>query len=229
MHRRLALLSALLLLSPLAHADVVIEETIDGPGIKGAIRFRVKGDKARVDMPGPNGSSMSSYVDAVTGEATTLNHVDRTAIKTNFLETARLATEKKKAAGQSTDPVVPVKTGKTDRIGSWNADEYVADVNGTKLSVWVSTDVPNWASLKKQMAPFQKATGAGSFDPSTFAAPGYIVKTETISINRKVTIRLFSAEERPVNEADLVIPGGYKIVPLPTPPPAAPAAPALPK
>ena len=220
MHRTLVITAALLF-STLARADVVIEQTIDGPGLKGVLRYRVKGDKARVDLPGPGGAALSSYIDAATGESTTVNQQSKTAMKTNFLEIARLAAERKKAAGQSTDPVIPVKTGRTDRIGAWNAEEYAADVNGTKLSVWLSTDLPNWASLKKQMAPFQKAAGAGSFDPSSFAAPGYIVKTETISGDRKVTTRLFSAEERPVDDAELTVPAGIKVLP----PPAA-AAPA---
>ena len=65
-------LSALLLT---VKADVVLVQTLDSAMVKGEVVMKVKGDKARTDMPAGVMGNMTVLMDAKAGETVTMMHL----------------------------------------------------------------------------------------------------------------------------------------------------------
>src|SRR4051812_48602043 len=95
------LLSALALIlaaSLTAQADVVIEQKIESAMTNGSMIMKIKGDQARVDIPGPMGQ-MSVIMNVKTGEMTTLMHAQKMVMKSNLNDIKGQTEAAQKAAG----------------------------------------------------------------------------------------------------------------------------------
>jgi hypothetical protein len=227
----------LVLVASLAHADIVIEQKMESAVINGNVTMKVKGDQARMDMPNPLGGNVTTLMNFKNGDMVTLMHQQKMAMKMNLSDV-----KKQQEAGQKALGVDPAKmekpkaTGKTEKIGEYNADIYEISQGGMQATLWVAKDFPNAQAIKDQMMKLSSSIGGAGFDPSKIDVPGMVVKSEVNTPVGKMTVTLVRAKEETVDDSEFKQPEGYQEMKMPTmppaaapAPPAAPAAPASPK
>jgi hypothetical protein len=201
----------------LARADLVVEQKIESPFVNGNTVTKIKGDNLRTDSPMPGGGSVSTIINAATGDATSLMHAQKMAMKMNLNAMQKQA--QAAAGGAKTEPVKPKATGQTEKVGQYNAEIYEVTVNGQAVRMWSAKDYPNAKALKDQLNKIAKATSGGMYDPSQFEVPGIVVKTEINTPQGKVTTTLTGIREEAVADTEFQTPAGYQSMDMPKLPP----------
>ncbi len=226
--KRTAVLASLLLATALARADIVVEQKMESAMMNGNITMKVKGDKARMDMPSPAGGSQTMIFNNASGEITTLMHAQKMAMKMNFNAIKAQAEAQQKAAG--IDPATmeaPKATGTKEKVGQWDTEIYSYQVGPSKGRLWVAKDYPNGKAINDQINAVSAKMAAGGLDPTKLNVPGMVVKTEMETPGGKFTTTLVKATEQDVPESEFVMPADYKEMSLPSAP-ATPATPTTP-
>ena len=212
--KKLFILTPLLLAAAFAQADVTIEQKIESPVINGTTTTKVKGDLMRVDTPMPGGAgTVTMIIDLAKGKSTTLMAAQKMAM------TADLTAVKEAAqalAGDASKTEPPKPTGKSEKVGAWNADIYEFTAAGSTFKLWVAKDFPNGAAIKAQMDKLSKATVGAGVDLSKFNLPGMTVKTEMNGPQMKMTSTVVSVKEGPVADSEFTVPSDYQVMQLPT-------------
>lgn len=228
MKRSLLLLAFLSTLAA-ARADLIIEQKMESTFQNGNMTMKVKGDKIRTDMNAGAAGDISSIVDLTSGDALTLMHAQKMAMKTSGAQTKQAMEAMKKQIGAGADGKVPsnkpTATGKTEKVGTYNAEVYTwINPTGT-YTFWVTKDYPNYAKIKDQLDKLNKAASAGmgqGMGPDYGALPGMAVKTMIETSGQKITTTLVSVKEETVDPAVFEAPKGYQQMDQPALPPAAP-------
>jgi hypothetical protein len=229
--KRTLVLTSLLLATALARADIVVEQKMESAMMNGNITMKVKGDKARMDMPSPIGGTQTMIFKTGTGDMITLMHAQKMAMKVNYDAIKKQAEAQQKAAG--IDPATmaaPKATGTKEKVGEWDAEIYEYQVGPSKGRLWVSKDFPNGKAINDQINVLSAKMAAGGVDPTKLNVPGMVVKPEMTTPGGKFTTTLLKATEQDVPESEFAIPSDYKEMTMPGAPgaPATPAAPAAP-
>lgn len=223
--KRTVVLATLLLATAIARADIVVEQKMESAMMNGNITMKVKGNKARMDMPGPMGNQTMIFNND-SGEMLTLMHSQKMSMKVNYDTIRQQAEAQQKAAG--IDPATmaaPKPTGTKEKIGEWDAEIYEYQVGQAKGRLWVAKDYPNGKAINDQINAVSAKMAAGGIDPSKLNVPGMVVKTEMSTPGGKFTTTLVKATEQPVPDTEFAAPSDYKEMKMPSAP-AAPAAPA---
>jgi hypothetical protein len=208
-----------LLTALLAHADLIVEQKIESPFVNGNTVTKIKGDQMKIDSPVPGGGSVTTIVNAQTGDATTLMHAQKMGMKMNIN-----AIQKQMQAatgGSAANPAnlsKPKATGQKEKVGEYEADVYELNVMGQNVKMWAAKDYPNAQKLKEQMNKLAKASSGGMVDPAQFDVPGMIVKTEMTTPQGKVTTTLTGVREENVAVTEFEVPTGYNIQEMPQAP-----------
>lgn len=221
----LAALASFLTLRSL-HADLTVVQKIEGMGLATESTTKVKGDKTRVDaMPG-----MSMIINGGTGDILNIMHSQRSYMKIPA-DAAKLAVSKMVSPkGDSADAKPKlVATGKKETINTYPSEEYTSEVAGRKVTVWLTTALPNYQTALKQMTA---AMGQGplaatmqSFSFYSNDLPGFPIRTVSeIAPGQTITATTVSLDEKPIADADFAVPAGYKEVSMPMLTPPAPAS-----
>lgn len=214
-------LALILAASLTAHADVVIEQKLESSMTNGNMIMKIKGDQARVDMPGPMGQ-MSVIMNVKSGEMTTLMHAQKMAMKTNLNAIKAQTEAAQKGAGIDPSKMEkPKATGATEKIGEWTADVYEFNAGGATGKIWAAKDFPNAQVLKDELKKLS-AANTGGFDPNKMDVPGMVVKSQMNTPVGAVTSTLIKASQEPVADSEFTIPAGYNEMKMP----AVPGAPA---
>ena len=222
--KRTVVLASLLLATALARADIVVEQKMESAMLNGNVTMKVKGDKARMDMPSPVGGSQTMIIDNASGEIITLMHAQKMAMKMNINAIKQQAEAQQKAAG--IDPAkmeAPKATGKKEKVGEWNAEIYEYAVGPMKGRLWVSKDFQNGKAINDQINAVSAKMAAGGMDPTKLNVPGMVVKTEMDTPGGKFTTTLVKAVEQDVPAGEFVAPADYKEMAMPATPGAVPA------
>jgi hypothetical protein len=209
-------IAALLTISATSFADVVIEQKLESGFVNGNMIMKIKGDKARMDMPAGDAGDITVLMDTKSGQMATLMHSQKMAMKMN-LDTAKKAAEQQ-AKAQNIDPSKmekPKSTGKTEKVGQWDAEVYEGKLGDSPAKFWVAKDFPNYKNIMEQMNKLSAATGSAGFDPSKLDLGGMIVKSEMSGPTGKVTTTLVKATEEAVDDSVFKMPEGYKEMALP--------------
>ena len=205
-----------------AHADLVLQQTVESAMINGTVTTQIKGDKIRVDMPATPQGAMSTIMDLNSGDSVTLMHDQKAAMKVPGAQIKQMVEKMKQArasAGTNAPPPRFADTGKAEKVGSYNAEIYNwSSPDGANQTVWVTKDFPDYADIKVQMdklnnSPIAQISKGTAPDVSTL--PGMVVKTQMEMNGQKVTSTLVSAKEQSVDASIFQTPQGYQEITQP--------------
>lgn len=210
-------------------ADLTVVQKIDGAGIATDSTTKVKGDKTRVDaMPG-----MSMIINADTGDMVSLMHNQKSYMHIPA-EMAKMAVSSLTSTSSASNTGKPklTATGKKETINNYASEEYTCEIAGHKISVWLTTALPNYqAALKEMTAAMSHGPLAATmqvFNIYTNDLPGFPIRTVTeIEPGQVITTTTTSLDTKPIADADFAVPAAYKEMPVPMlTPPAASGTPA---
>lgn len=227
MKRLLFLPLALLTTLCAARADVTITQKIDGmAGVATESTTKIKGDKMRVDAV----AGMSMILNGGSGEILNLIHSQKSFMKIPAATaTAAVSSMAGKSEGAGVKPKLTA-TGKKDTINNFACSEYTTDIAGKKVNLWLTTALPNYQTVLKEMANSMNkgplAAAMQSFNVYSDDLPGFPVRTTSeVMPGQTITATTVSVDTKPLTETDFAVPAGYKELTMPTltPPATAPA------
>jgi hypothetical protein len=214
--RRGIVLLTYVFIAAAARADFVMVERATQDGKNFTITVQMRGDKVRMDQADEQGPTISTIDDLNSHDEIMLKHKDKTVLKhsgANLKDELELI---KKHWGETNaalmPPVRPVVTGKSEKVGGYDAQIYLWAGPGVTKILWVAKDYQHFDSLKKYLTRVDQfnETGVGrGLQPDLATLPGMVVKTETDINGRKVFLTLVSAKEEPVPPATFEVPSDY--------------------
>ena len=213
--------AALLAFPALSRADLVITQSVEGAMQTGQMTVKIKGDKTRADIS----PQMSSITDGATGDSIMIMHAQKSymrmsAEKTKALREKMEAFQKQSGKAPAEETFSGLKaTGKKQKIGEYNAEEYVCKVGNTEIHYWVAKDFPNWAKLQQQMLKNQEKSLSQLLKGKAVSLkdlPGMPVRTEMEFNGQKLSYTLVSVKEEEVSPADFEVPADYKEMTMPS-------------
>ncbi|MEO7319743.1 MAG: DUF4412 domain-containing protein, partial [Chthoniobacteraceae bacterium] len=187
-------------LVPWASGDLTLSQDVEGGPQKGKIVMRVKGDRLRLDLPGGQTGPMSTILNTKTGDTITLVHAKKFVIK-------RTGEQAKQAGGDVSKTAEPPKltaTSTTERVGEYEAEVYTMTVDGSKDTLWVVRDFPNFPAIREDLQRVSHATTAGlnragTLDVTTL--PGMVVKRQKERGGQEMTITLKSVSRDAIEDS----------------------------
>jgi len=196
-------------------ADLVIEQKIESQIMNGNSTMKIKGEKARMDMPPvPIGGNMSMLIDLASGQITTLMHGQKMLVKMKIAD-AKKAAEQKQPGLDLTKIEPPKATGQKEKIGEWNCEIYDVNMGGMTGRMWVTKDFPNYKAVMEQMNKINAAMSAGmGIDPNKLQLDGMTVKSEMSTQLGKMTTLLVKVTETAVPDSEFAAPADYKELPF---------------
>ncbi len=123
--------------------------------------------------------------------------------------------ENKGVTGKSSDKVDVTKTTEKKTISGYACIKYVLKEGGKEIgSVWTTTSVPDFSSMKKDFKEFsQRITAQMPMKGKQMAAAMEKVEGFTIQITiAGITTTVTKIEKKPVASSEFEIPSGYKKV-----------------
>jgi len=197
-----------------AQAGMIITETVEIKGRTRAMILKIKENKIRIDVS----PQISTITDLGTGTTITLLHTQKSYTKTGATDRPISTPIPETAVKTQAAATKPADTGTSKKLYNFNAKIYTATTPSSKFTFWVTKDFPNFAAVKEQLMKFKSSitssigTAAESI-PDTDELQGLTIKSEIVSQKQKVTITVVSAEEKPVDDAEMTVPAGYTETP----------------
>ena len=212
---KLLRLLAFLALCATARADLTVVQTMDGTeGIR-KVTFKIKGDKARVEVT----PQVTTIIDAKSGDLTTLLNDKKTVMRISG-ERAKAMAEMAKSfvKDEAPDQAPPKPTGRKETIQGYETEEYVSESPKYRATYWVAKTYPNYESILEQMAILQRGAFAGITKgmPDYHALPGLPLRTKIKTPGQEeITSTIESVSLAPVPASDFAIPSGYSEMKMP--------------
>ena len=195
--------------------DLLVKQLVESPEFGGIVTVKVKGDHVRQDASG-NMGDFTMLIDLTAGTATTLVAGKQTAYTVPLqalLEKSALAAQMQAKGGTWSQPVA---TGKKGKFGPWATEIHKSTWGSLPVVMWVTSDIPDWSSVRDRLRKMSPALGGYGFDPVSLDVPGLAVKTTlTAADGRKSTYTVLSVTRTTLPESDFVTPKGYAVAPLP--------------
>jgi hypothetical protein len=207
-----------LALAASVRADLTITQQLkqDAPaGAKGmdtTLTMKVKGEKMRMDgIP-----QMSNIIDLKTGDVTSLVHAQK-AVMTIPGATVKQMAEARAQQNPKIDP--PKPTGKKETIGGFACEEYETTLNGAKIQLWLTKDVPDVEETMKQIAEMSASSDPLQGMLKDQKISGFPMRTVMEMPGAgKLTMTVLAVSKDPIPDADFVVPSDYKAMSVPTMP-----------
>ncbi len=179
------------------------------------ITFKVKGDKARVEV----NPQVTTIIDAKSGDLTTLLNDKKTVMRISG-ERAKAMAEMAKSfvKEEAPDQALPKPTGRKETINGYETEEYVSDSPKYHASYWVAKTYPNYESILQQMAILQRGAFAGITKglPDYHALPGLPLRTKIKTPGQaEITSNIESVSLDPIPASEFAIPAGYSEMKMP--------------
>lgn len=204
-------------LAATAQADLTINQQIKqegtpGKGMDTKLTMKVKGDKIRMDgIP-----QMSNIIDLKSGDVTSLIHAQK-AVMTIPGETVKKMAEGRAEKNPKMDP--PKATGKKETISGLSCEEYETTMNGAKIQLWLTKDVPAVEKIMKEISEASAASDPFQGMLKDQKISGFPMKTVMEMPGAgKLTMTVLSLSEDPIPESDFAIPADYKPMSIPAMP-----------
>jgi hypothetical protein len=189
-----------------SRADVTVVQTLDSAMMKGEMVMKVKGDKARTDMPAGMMGNMTVLMDVKAGESITLMHGPKMMLRMKTGDAMAAAA----VAVDAAKIEKPKATGQKEKVGVWDTEVFEADTGMGPARMWVAKDFPNYAAVQKELKRISEATTKGkTFDPSNFDMGGMVVKSEMSSPVGKIISTLVRVETKNLDAKEFEVPQGY--------------------
>jgi hypothetical protein len=226
------LLAASICVLPSLRADLTIVQKVEGMGQNMESTTKIKGGKTRVDAA----PATSIIMDLKSGDMISLMPAEKKYMKIpSEMAQAAMASMKKTQASPSGAPPALTPTGKKDTINGYSAQEYTYNTGGSKISLWLTTALPNYQqALKEMSAAFNQGPMSAMIkdlgvDFSTL--PGFPLRTvNELQAGEAVTSTVVSVSTKPIPDSDFDVPADYEEMKMPSlTPPAVDQAPAVSK
>ncbi len=206
---------ALLVSSVTARGDLTIVQKMDGKEGISEITFKVKGDKARIEM----NPQITTIIDAKSGDLTTLLN-DKKAVMRISGERAKAMAEMAKAFAKEEAPeqALPKPTGRKETINGYETEEYVSESSKYHASYWVAKSYPDYQVILKQMSLLKNGAFASVTKglPDFHALPGLPLRTKVkVSGQGEITSTIASVSLSPLEASQFSVPAGYSEVKIP--------------
>jgi hypothetical protein len=208
----LAVFTGLTVAAFAARGDFVIRQQVESMGHAQQIVLKIKGTKARLDT-----DQTSTIIDSNSGETTMLIHGQKVFLK--------IAPEQLKAQSEAVKSLMGTKedaapsplelkpTGRKQPINGYETEEYVANLNGADMSIFISKDFPDYRKVVEALNIIQQGPGMEIFrsmaiSPSEY--PGMPIRTEAKFLGQRVAVTLESVQQTDLSDADFLVPPEYK-------------------
>jgi len=201
--------------APLVHADLVVQQHVDGGGQQGDMTVKIKGTKSRADLPQP----VSVITDSATGDTILLRHNRKTFTRIPASQVKALTEQLLHAQGDAPPPKLQ-STGKKEAVNGHQAEIYDWNIGAMKMKFWIANDFPNVETIKQQLDALQHgglSDVVASMMPKSSDMPGIRVKAEIEMPGHKVTYTISSIKEEAVDPGVFEIPKDYTEAALPLP------------
>ena len=202
----------LLVSASFARADLTITQQFQKGTQTVDVLMKIKDGKIRMD-PNPQ---MSVIIDAKTGDSLNLIHPQKKVLTLSAAMVKKMQ-EAQMGAQPAAGPVeAPKPTGKKETINGYACEEYETTVNGSKIQLWLTKDLPaaqrvmaDLAALAPDADPMKSLLKGGEL-------PGFPMKTVIISASGDTsTVVVKALNEDPLPAEDFVVPAGYEAMTLP--------------
>jgi hypothetical protein len=193
-------------------ADLTIQEKVEGAGPVSNVTVKIKGDMARIEAS----PQVTSIINGKTGDMISLMNDQKVAVRMSA-QKLKAATEMMKKynardSSQKSDNAVHKlqPTGKKDKIGGYDTEEYVQDSPDLKASFWIATNYPDAANILKQLqtlsSEFMKQTAKM---PDYRDFPGFPLKTVFTVNGTQVTSTVVSVKTDSLDASQFTVPADY--------------------
>lgn len=212
---KLLRLFGFLALCATARADLTIVQNMEGTEGIHKITFKIKGDKARVEVT----PQVTTIIDAKSGDLTTLLNDKKSVIRISGERAKAMAEMAKSFVKQETpEQALPKPTGRKETIGGYETEEYVTDSPKYHASYWVAKTYPNYQSILQQMSLLQR----GAFSeitkgmPDYHALPGLPLRTKIKTPGQdEMTSTIESVSLAPLPASEFSVPASYSEMEMP--------------
>src|SRR5215813_10024849 len=207
-----AVLSSLTLVAFAAKGHYIIKQEVETMGHVQQIVMKIRDTKARLDT-----ERTSTIIDSNTGETIMLIHAQKVFLK--------IAPEQLKAQSEAVKSLMGTKgdettseielkpTGKKQSINGYETEEYVTNLNGTDMSIFISKDFPDYMKIIEALDAVQKGPGMDIFRTMAISPakyPGMPIRTEAKFLGQRVIVTLQSVQQTDLSDADFSVPADYK-------------------
>ena len=212
---KLLRLLGFLALCATARADLTVVQKMEGTEGLHKITFKIKGDKARVEVS----PQITTIVDANTGDLTTLLNDQKTVMRISGERAKAMAEMAKTFVKQETpEQALPKPTGRKETIAGYETEEYVTESPKYKASYWVAKTYPNYQSILQQMSLLQRGAFAEITKgmPDYHALPGLPLRTKIKTPGQEeITSTIESVSLAPLPASEFSVPAGYSEMKMP--------------
>lgn len=209
----------LVTLSTSAFADLTLSQKIEQEGQTKSdqiITLKVKDGKVRMDA----GPQVSTIIDLKTGDMETLMHDRKVVMAVPGVMVKAMQQMAQKQVGGDTDKMeTPKPTGRKETINGYVCEEYETTANGSKVTMWLTKDLPEAEKLLKEMSTLSPENNfyAGMADNAEIS--GFPMRSTMVDANGKTTsLTVVGLSQDPLPAADFSAPSGYKPMAMPTMP-----------
>jgi hypothetical protein len=169
-----------------------------GPDFGSEVEFSIKGDKIRMDM-NSGGHQGATIMDSKTKQAITLlpNRKAYMVMKVD-----------QKGAAKSKKPGKLVKTGKTETIAGYKAEEWTYESADGKMSLWGNKDLGGWA-----FSNVGQGQGNEMEIPADFKEGGFfLLRLGNVKDGLEAGLEAIKVEKKSLDAALFEVPKGYEEV-----------------
>ena len=207
-----AVFGSLALVAFAAKGDYIIKQEVETMGHVQQVVMKIKGAKARLDT-----EQTSTIIDSNTGETIMLIHGQKVFLK--------IAPEQLKAQSEAVKSLIGTKgdetsseielkpTGRKQSINGYETEEYVTNLNGTDMSIFISKDFPDYMKIIEAVDIVQRGPGMDIFRTMAISPakyPGMPIRTEAKFLGQRVVVTLKSVQQTDLADADFSLPADYK-------------------
>jgi Domain of unknown function (DUF4412) len=204
--------AGLLLAAFTAKGDYIIKQQVETMGRVQQVVLQIKDPKARLDT-----AQTSTIIDSSTGETTVLIHAQKAFLKIGTEQLKAQSEAVKNLMGnkgnENTGDIELKPTGRKETINGYETEEYVTNLNGTDMSLFICKTFPDFRKIIDAIEVVQKGPGMDIFRSMTVPAskyPGMPIRTEAKFLGQRVVVTLESIQQTDLTDADFSIPADYK-------------------
>jgi hypothetical protein len=191
----------------------VVREWIESPEFAGYITAKMRPGALRQEMKIAGAGDSISLLDFSAGTGALIfpeKRLAQTAPASTFLESGRAALPPSQQGSWSK----PVSIHRKEHVGPWIAEVYAATWGTAKVTLWVTSDIPGWESVKSELTALAQPLAGLGFDAAALDVPGLAVKTEIVDGTRKTQQVILGLVRMKVPPEEFTVPAGYTITPF---------------
>jgi hypothetical protein len=204
--------AGLLLAAFTAKGDYIIKQQVETMGRVQHVVLRIKDAKARLDT-----EQTSTIIDSSTGETTMLIHAQKAFLKIGTEQLKAQSEAVKSLMGnkgnENTGDIELKPSGRKETINGYETEEYVTNLNGTDMSLFISKAFPDYRKIIDAVEVVQKGPGMDIFRSMAVPAskyPGMPIRTEAKFLGQRIVVTIESVQQTDLTEGDFSVPADYK-------------------